>query len=148
MTMEQDVELLFPQGKQVTVKKEVLTIMPYGFGQFPRVLKAIKDIADKVPDTKPTAEGVVSMGTKEITELVISAGEPVVQLCAIATKKDIKWFDDVPSDQAVDLLTAIVEVNRDFFVKRLQPKMMAAIENLSGLVGAVSSPDSSQPGTD
>lgn len=131
MNMEtNEVALLFPQGKTVTLKGEEILIKPFGFGKFPKVLALMKGF-------KPPAEGT-ALNTFNIAEMVADNAEGVMDLAALATGKDKKWFDDVGMDEGIELLKVVLEVNADFFVRRLQPKTMQAIEQLQTSLGALS----------
>lgn len=132
---------LFPQGKQVVVKGEEFTIKPFGFGKFPKVLELFKRLKDT-----PVAAG--TGGTvKEIIDIIADNGEVVVEFAMLATGKKRDFFDDVTLDQAVELVQAIIEVNADFFVKRLQPKLLEAMSKLTASLGGALSQDLSQPAT-
>jgi hypothetical protein len=134
-----EVELLFPQGKEVTVKGEQLVIKPLGFGKFPKLLHLLKGIQD----VKATPEGKpMKMDT---VDLIVNNADSVVEFCALCTGKPRSYFDDVPMDEAVSLVSALVAVNADFFVKRLQPKLLGVLSEVTALVGGLSSPDLSQP---
>lgn len=141
----QEIELLFPQGKEVMVGGEKLTIKPFTFGQFPKVLNCLKGVQDEVEETSP--EGVVKKRRLGMDELVSNYGDKVIELCTIATGRPASFFEKVEVDQGIDLLQAILEVNSDFFVKRLQPKILGVTSSLSRLLGGASSASSLPPAT-
>lgn len=134
------IEQLFPSGKEVTLKGKVFNIKPFGFGKFPKVLKLLKDMKD-VASTDATLASV------DVPTLVMENADVVVEFAILATGEKKEFFDDLPLDEAVELLQAIIEVNADFFVKRLQPKLLTALSKLSESVGGLSSQGSSQPAT-
>jgi len=124
-----EVALLFPQGKAVTIKGEEMMIKPFGFGKFPQVLALMKGF-------KPPAEGTTASAFN-IGQLLVDNADAVMDLVVLATGKKKEWFDDMGMDEGVDLLKTILEVNADFFVKRLQPRTMAAIAELQSSLGAL-----------
>jgi hypothetical protein len=126
-----EVSLLFPQGKEIEIKGEKLVIKPFGFGKFPKVVKLMKDF------TPPKDGTSVTMGN--IAEMLADNSEAVMELSVLATGKPREWFDSVAMDEGVVLLKTIVEVNADFFVKRLQPRTLEAINQLQESLGALSS---------
>jgi hypothetical protein len=136
-----EVEQLFPQGKEVTLKGKAYQIKPFGFGQFPKVLKLFKD----VKDVKIGGEGGVQFG--DMTTFMLENADIVVEFAMLATKEKREFFDDVALDESVDLVQAIVEVNADFFVTRLQPKLLTAMSKLTESVGGLSSQSLSQTAT-
>ena len=146
MTTEKEITLLFPQGKEVTLNGKAITIKPFGFGKFPRLLKLIKgiDTGDKLP---ASVEGVEDMAKTDILSLITDNAETVVEICALATNLPTKAFDEMPPDEAVDLVQAIVEVNADFFIRRLQPKLLGAMSGLTQSLGGALSQGLSPPAT-
>ncbi len=137
MDMEKEVSLLFPEGKQVTVKGQTYTLKPFTFGKFPKVLKLFQGL-QFLDDNKKL----------NIEDLVMANGDKMVELAALALDEPLTFFDDVPMDEAIDIIKAVVEVNGDFFVKRLLPKVTGVTSALSQSLGALSSPALSQTGTD
>lgn len=125
--MTNEVALLFPQGKPVTLKGEIVIIKPFGFGKFPAVLKLMKGF-------KPPEDGT-QVNTINIAEMIADNADGVMDLTALATGKPRAWLDDVGMDEGVVLLKTIIEVNADFFVKRLQPQTMKAVEELQSSLG-------------
>lgn len=130
-TNTQEVSLIFPEGKEITVKKEAIKIMPFGFGKFPKLLALMKDFKEPAPGTE--------VNIKNIAVMIADNSEAVMELCMLATGKKREWLDDVPPDEAVILLRSIFEVNIDFFVKRLQPTILESIQKVQDSVGALSS---------
>lgn len=144
-TMQQEVELLFPQGQEVTVAGEKLKIMPFTFGQFPKVLACLKGVRDEIEEQDK--DGKMVKRTMAVDEILIQNGDKLLDLCALATGKPISFFEKVSLVEGVDLVQAMVQVNGDFFVKRLQPKLLKAMGELNGLLGGASSLASSKPVT-
>lgn len=126
-----EITTLFPQGKEVTLKGEKFLVMPFGFGQFPKVLSLMKRLKDPAEGSQLT---LATLGT-----MLADNADVVVEFSTLATKKPASFFEDVPMDEGVALVQAIIEVNADFFVKRLQPTVMQAIEALQNSLGALSS---------
>ena len=117
---------LFPAGKEVSLKGKVYKIMPFGFGKFPKVLSLVKGFKD------PTG-GAVTIAN--LGDLLADNSEAVIELAALATSEKREFFDDLPMDQAIDLMQAVLEVNASFFVSRLQPKILKAVEELTKSLG-------------
>lgn len=136
----QQIELLFPQGKTVTLKGKSYVIKPFGFGKFPKIMKLFQDLKD-VPTTSEQTS------VKDLIAFIGENAEVVVEFSVLATGEKREFFDDVPADEGVELVQAIIAVNSDFFVKRLQPKLLMGLSKLTESVGGMSSQDSSQPAT-
>ena len=44
-----------------------------------------------------------------------------MQLMMIGTKKPREWVEDLEMDQGVEVITAVFEVNADFFTQKVLP---------------------------
>lgn len=140
--MAKEVELLFPQGKVVKLSGKDYTILPYGFGKFPKVMASLSKLADlaQFDTAAKTDDAIIKM-------LFLSGGEEVMELCALALDQPRKFLDAIPADEGIQLALAILEVNRDFFIARLQPQLSIITSKLSELAGAGSSLASSNTAT-
>lgn len=146
----QDVTLLFPLGKSVTLKGKTITVKPFGFGKYPRILKLLKglNVGEDAPANAGEAMKKIQGNAKaDIMALIADNSDAVVELCALAVDQQKAYFDDLPPDEAIELVQAIIEVNADFFIKRLQPKLLGALSGLTASVGGLLSQDSSPPAT-
>lgn len=140
-----EIEQAFPQGKPVMLKGKPHNIMPFGFGQYPKVLKLLKEFnPESIPATAVEAKGFDGAA---LGKLIAENAEAVINLCVLATKQKPEFFDDLPGDEGVVLCQAIIEVNADFFVHRLSPKLLEALSGIAASVGALSSQGSSAPAT-
>lgn len=141
--MAKEVELLFPTGKVVVLNKKDYTILPYGFGKFPKVMASLSKLADvtQLDTTGQTEDAIIKM-------MFLTGGEEIMDLCALALDQPRKFLDTIPADEGVQLALAILEVNRDFFIARLQPQVVKIVAKLSELAGAASSLASSNTDTE
>lgn len=130
MSVEQEISQLFPQAKKVTVKGKPFIIKPFGFGQFPAVLKLL----DELKTTNKDGEQYAPI------PLIMHNIDKAVEMCKLATDQNEAFFKDVPADQAVELCMTIIEVNRDFFLEQLQPMLEKVMVRASALAGDVSLP--------
>lgn len=128
--MSEDIKVLFP-GKEVQAAGEVFTISPFTFGQLPKVAQCFAAIQTK-------------MQSGNLIEIAAAGGEDLLMLLCLAVKKPRAWFDTLASDEGLQLMAAVIEVNRDFFVQRMSP-VLARLNQ--AVTGAPSLPDSSAPVT-
>jgi hypothetical protein len=131
--MSEDLKALFP-GQEVVAGGETITVSPFVFGQLPKVAKCFASIKE-----------VIDGGN--LIEIASAGGEDLLQLLCLAAKKKREWFDTLPSDEGLNLMAAVIQVNRDFFVQRMSPVLQRLTQAVSG-TGAPSSPASSAPATD
>ena len=91
------------------------------FGQLPRVAKHLAAIAAGLGDTD----------TLDIPALLASGGEDVLAVMAIATGKPRTWFDTLHDwDVGVQILAAIIELNKAQFAKKLLPAIQRAMTQM------------------
>lgn len=131
-TKKSDIETLFPDV-EAKAKGETLTLRPFTFGQFPKAIKLLRPITDAVQDA-----GIAGMSAAgfslapdwplRLPQVMDEAGESVIEFVAFATGKPREWFDDLAADEGLALTKAVFEVNGDFFVRRIAPKLGLAIQ--------------------
>jgi hypothetical protein len=131
--MSEDLKALFP-GQEVVAGGETIVVSPFAFGQLPQVAKCFASI-----------KGVIEGG--DLVEIASAGGEDLLKLLCLAAKKPRVWFDTLPSDEGLNLMAAVIQENRDFFVRRMSPALQRLTQAVNG-TGAPSSPDSSEAATD
>jgi hypothetical protein len=138
---------LFPQGKTITLKGKSYTVKPFGFGKFPKILHLLKGFS--IPDNIPANAEALTKAAKSVDlgKVIAENSERVMELCSLAINEQAKFFDDLDPDEGIDLCWAIIEVNADFFITRLQPKLLQALSGLTASVGQLLPQDSSAQGT-
>lgn len=114
-----NIELTYPTI-DVVVKGETITVKPFGFGQIPKVTKLVAAVAASMPQ-----------GDVTIPQLLAEGGEGVIEVLAFAVRKPVDWFEDIHDwSQAVALLTAVVELNQEQFVKNVLPAVQQFMPKL------------------
>lgn len=118
---------LFAEPLKLVVAGEELAITPLRFGMIPRVLDLASPFLGQLVQLRPGVAVEVDM-----IELVSRHGDRVNALVALLAGKPRDWVDNLPPDEALKLVGALVEVNWDFFSHRLQPAFKSAWSRLSG----------------
>lgn len=131
--MSDDLKALFP-GQEVDAGGETIKVSPFVFGQLPKVAKCFASI-----------KGAIEGGN--LIEIASAGGEDLLALLCLAVNKPRVWFDTLPSDEGLALMAAVIQVNRDFFVQRMNPTLQRLTQAMGG-TGAPLSPGSSAPATD
>lgn len=118
-----DLNVLMPQGKELTIRDANLTIKPFKFGELPKVFKAIDPISKALFDA-------ISGGNQieMITKIVANGGDNVIDLMVIGSKQPREWVEDLEMDEGIDVFAAILEVNASFFVQRVLPTLNSKME--------------------
>ncbi len=131
--MSADLKALFA-GKEVLADGETMTIKPFPFGKWPVAL-------EKVAGLLPFVEAGDLIG------LASAGGERVIELMMLATGKPREWFDTLDPGAGIDILAALVEVNRDFFEQKVRPHLEALFPRAKSSITETSSESSSDTGT-
>lgn len=110
-----ELEVLQNDGEVVRVGDEDVHVKPFKFGQLLKALKYLANIGS-------------SFGGEEISEVQIIQAltahtEDMLSLLALATGKDRAYFDNIESEEGVDLALAAWRVNQSFFTERLLPRL-------------------------
>lgn len=132
-----DFQTFPPVPQVVTVAGTALELTPIRLGELPRILAAVRPIAADL-STEP-----------DWLDLLGRHGEAVLELLALATRRDRAWIEGLALDEAVTLAAAVFEVNADFFVRRVAPSIAQVGERLAPILsaGTMPSPGSSPPAT-
>ena len=125
-----DLEKLIPQATELAIHGETLAIMPLKVGQMPAFLRAITPVMHHLSSSE--IDWIALFGER---------GDDLLSAIAIAVKKPRSWVDDLAADEAIVLAAKVIEVNADFFVRRVAPKVGDLAQSLNGrLAGSTPSP--------
>ncbi|MGB1560805.1 MAG: DUF6631 family protein [Sinimarinibacterium flocculans] len=106
----------------VTLAGKLLNLRPMTFGQLPKVLQLISPLLADLD-----RENV------DVTQLVLNHADRLVPLAALLTGETQEWVDSLPLDDAADLVATLIEVNADFFARRVLPRLSARMDRLAGM---------------
>lgn len=115
-----DLDIIFPNGMELELGGQKITVKKFKFGQLPKVMKAIKTIAEPVITT--IAQG----GQPDLAafmEIGADVSGDLMQLMADSIGKPLSFIEDLDPDEGIKLIGAFLEVNADFFIKRVLPEM-------------------------
>ena len=130
--MTDDAQVLFP-GKTVTLSAgEEVKIEPFTF------------IECMTSAAKYARSFAGSLKTGSVLDIIADGGEDVLRLVQLAVKRPPDWWAKLMPDDGLSLTTAVLEVNRSFFLERLK----APLESLTRVIGEPSLPASSAPAID
>jgi hypothetical protein len=102
----------------ITAQGETISILPFGFGQQPRVMAKLAPLFTTFQAA--SAGDAVSLG-----DIFEAGGEGLMEVLAIAAKKPREWLDTLDYDEGKALANAVFEANKDTLVKKLLPDLMA-----------------------
>ena len=100
-------------------------ISPIKVRDLPRFLKAIEPIA-------------AELATGDIASALMRHADAVIEAAAIGAGVDRAWLEEQTPDVLAELAARVLEVNADFFVRRVLPTVTAAADRLAQSVQAAS----------
>lgn len=119
--MTDDLDILDPAPAAVTYRGERLEIRPLQVGQLPALVRSARPVLDAITaaDTLPEAGDPALVPL--LLDLVENHGERVFEAAALCIDRPVDWVAKGQLDEFVTLASTVIEVNRDFFVRRLGP---------------------------
>lgn len=130
-----DLDNLIPPTRSLDIGGESIDVRPLRVGQLPAFTRAIAALL------------AAGESIDDPVDLVAKYPEEIAAATAVALDRPRDWVDARELDQMVDLVAAIIEVNADFFVRRVLPKMEAASGRITALLGPIASKGSSATAT-
>ncbi|OED39004.1 hypothetical protein AB833_17340 [Chromatiales bacterium (ex Bugula neritina AB1)] len=103
--------------------EETLEIAPIRVGDIPKLLTAIQPFSEQL-----LAEQI------DWFAIVTHHGERLLQAMAIAARKPLQWVEALALDDAIQLATALFEVNADFFIQRVMPALRQAATRINAQI--------------
>ena len=105
---------------KVEVGDKTIEIRPLKVGQVPAFLQAIGPVLKDI-------EAGLTM------EALTEHGDEIIRATAIGAEVDEAWLREQSLDVLIELATAVIEVNADFFVRNVAPRMKDAAERINQL---------------
>lgn len=115
-----DLDVLVPQARLMELAGQRLTISPLVVGELPAMLKAVRPFAEQLTDEP------------DWLALLCDHGDALLAALALASRQPRDWVDALALDDAITLASAVFEVNADFFVHRVAPKVSDLAQSLNG----------------
>lgn len=114
-----DLDVLVPQARLMEMAGQRLTISPLVVGELPAMLKAVRPFAEQLT------------GEPDWLALLCDHGDALLAALALASRQPRDWVDALALDDAITLASAVFEVNADFFVRRVVPKVSNLAQSLN-----------------
>lgn len=126
------------EARAVEVGGKTLAITPLRVRQIPAFARAIA-----------AAAPLLAVG--RMIDVVALHGDDIIKAMSVATGESEEMLGNLLADEFLRLISAVIEVNDDFFARRVAPLIMAAKEKANAAKkatnGATSSPSSSATAT-
>lgn len=122
---EKDLEIFFPQGKEITIKGEKFVITELVFRTRTKVLRIVAEIIQSLAKESPNFEVDMSQG---VTVLLNSAGDKLSEIYEIILDRPKEWVEDIPLRDEIALIEAIIEVNDIHFLASRIKELVALVK--------------------
>lgn len=113
-----ELDILFPEGKEIILAGQTFKIKPFTFGQMPKVIKVLQLAGNQVEQLKLAGKAATPAVALSV---IAQCGEELIKLMAEILKVDTNFISDLSQEEAVELMKGFYEVNSDFFSKRVMP---------------------------
>lgn len=120
-------DALAPQDRLITVAGRAIALSPVRMGKLAPFAAAALPVAPLILDGRILEAATEHYGS--ISAAVI-----------IAAGVEQAWLDDMAPDDFLRLVQAVVEVNGDFFIRRLTPVLLAMQAKLQMAVTGITAP--------
>ena len=111
-----ELDILVGGGEELVIGGESITIRPLKVGQLPAFLRALSPTLQLL--TRPEIDWLALFGER---------GDDLLCAIAIAVGKPRDWMDELEADAAIVLAAKVIEVNSDFFIRTVMPRLDALL---------------------
>jgi hypothetical protein len=126
--MTDELEILGPTNNVAKFGGEEITVSPIRMGKLQAFTIAVKPIAQDLI--------AALSGEGDLLATIEQHGDKLIEAVHIATGVPRETLEGAQIDEFITLAAAVVEVNADFFARRLLPAVRGAVENLGKAVKA------------
>lgn len=131
-----DLATMIPQPVTVAVGGREVAVTPIKVRELPAFASVVEPLLQDIT----SGAGVAALMTRDV--------ESLIKAVAIGARLERAFVDDLELDELLNLAAAVLEVNADFFVRRLAPALNLAVERIGARVaGSMLSSGSSPTGT-
>jgi len=144
---DDELDILDPPATSAMYRGEPLNLKPLTVGAVPPILRLARPVIDEILNL----EKIPDDATGELLDFAITMidrhGEALFSAVALAIGREREWVEGGDISEFVDLVRALVAVNRDFFVQRLLPLLNVQQKAQANGTGPTPSNSSSNAGT-
>lgn len=120
---------LAPTPRELTIAGATLEVLPLRVGQIPPFLRAAGPLIAEIGLAQP-----------DWIYLFSEHGERLIEAIGIAVGRPAAWVAALEGDEAIRLAAAVLEVNADFFIRRMAPAMVGLAQALERALPAAAGP--------
>lgn len=106
--------------RTLTIDERTILVTPIKIRELPAFVRALEPIF-----------GALAVG--DLAGTLVHNAEALIEAVRIGARIDRAWLDERDCDALLALAEAVIEVNADFFIRRLLPRLEAAAETIGKL---------------
>lgn len=129
-------DVLAPSGASVTYRGEDIAVSPIKIGAIPAIVRSARPVIDALFDNG----GVPASGSTDELSLLLTLigdhGDGVFAAVALCIDRDEAWVRKGDAAEFYELAKTILQVNRDFFIRRLAPLLGGRAAELASLLSS------------
>lgn len=124
-------ETYIPEVRRPVIGGKAVSVAPLKVRQIPAFARAVSPAA-------------AALFAGDIAGAIGRHGESLIEAISIATGEPVEWLGDLEALDFMRLVADVVEVNADFFGRRMAPELSALVKRMTtAITGATPSPSSS-----
>lgn len=122
MSTDKELEILYPEGKSISIGGESFSIKPFVLKNRTKVVRIFAEVFSELGAHKEIA---TAGNIEVITRFIDTAGTRLIDIYELITGKDKEWLgDNLTLKQEVELINAVMEINDFPFLVGQVQKMM------------------------
>lgn len=106
---------------EVRAGGEIIRVSPIKVKELTLFMRAVQPMLDMINEMD--RDNLIAM-------LLVQHTDSLIKSVSIGIRKREDFVNDLDIDELIDLATAVIEVNTDFFIQRVLPKVTQGIERL------------------
>ena len=114
-------EIIEPEHQTVNFRGREIQVYPITIGQLPAFSRAVAEFSHLF----------TSEDDDDVTALLSQCPEPIIKAVSVATGIDIDELNKGYIDDLVLLVSAVLRVNKNFFIEKVRPAIMDAVAALN-----------------
>lgn len=116
-----DIETMIPQPMEVEIRGEAVSISPLKVRQLPGVLRRLRGLWRHFEGESP-----------DVMEMLAESSDDLIDAVSVAVEKPRQWIEDLQLNEMIQLVSAVIEVNADFFSRAVLPEIRKAASGIEG----------------
>lgn len=130
-------EAFFQEPRVVEIRGKQIGVAPLPVKHLSKAARLARPITAAIVEIGAGFE--VGMAQADMVLRIAESADEVIGLCALATGESEQWIGELDLAELVRLATVVLEVNADFFIRRLMPAAQEAMESVTARVGQAAS---------